>query len=215
MNQERYLNFMALTVRRRDELDQIVERFLTNNSINLKNDIIQEFSKIGFEVHKANFRQQLDGIILVNENEKKISDFGSNKIIFYNANADLYKTRFILAHELAHYISEKENYPDRKVIVAMRDHDIGYSKNIAEQEMDYMAASMLIPREELKSFIVDYFKNENLGTFTDIIKDSDRCKRLLTDDYFIQLIQKEYRVDQKTVTRRLEEIFSDGGVSVA
>lgn len=206
MIKEGYLNFMGLSRKRRDELDEITEEFLRKYSIDMKGDIFQVLEKIGFEVHKANFRQPLEGIIFVDENEKRIKDFDKNKIIFYNANADLYKTRFILAHELAHYVNEKNKHPDRKVFFAMRDHQIGYSNNISEQEIDYMAASMLIPKEELKNNVYKHLGELNYN--------KDIIHNLITDQYYIEQLQKDYRVDAELIKRRLTEVFVEDGRAV-
>ncbi len=196
---------MKLPARRREELDKLVNKFCEKNNLNMKRDLFQELSKIGFVVHGVRFKKPLSGMILVSEKEKRVLNFSSNKVIAYNAENDLYDVRFIVLHELAHYIYEKELNEDKEIIVAARDHTVGYSENIDEQEKDYMAAAMLLPKDELKTEISDFAE----CSFDEVKNNEEKKQSLITDSYFIQKIQREYRVSEITVTRRLEELFDE------
>ncbi|MDE6473614.1 MAG: ImmA/IrrE family metallo-endopeptidase [Clostridia bacterium] len=174
----------------------------------MKEDLFKELNKIGFLVYGVKFRKQLSGMILVNEYADKIEDFESNKLIFYNDRFDVYNVRFVVLHELAHYIYDKYENKNQKLTIAMRDHTVGYSNNIDEQEKDYMAAAMLIPLVELDERVRVYEENKNPNGQRVRLS----CDELKNDDYFVQSIQREYRVDATLVSRRIEELFDEKGV---
>ncbi len=205
----RYRLMMKVAVKRRAELETIVKDFCLQNKLNMKEDLFKELNKIGFLVYGVKFRKQLSGMILVNEYADKIEDFESNKLIFYNDRFDVYNVRFVVLHELAHYIYDKYENKNQKLIIAMRDHTVVYSNNIDEQEKDYMAAAMLIPLVELEERVREYEENKN----TNGQRVRLSCDELKNDDYFVQSIQREYRVDATLVSRRIEELFDEKGVA--
>ncbi len=192
---------MMVARKRRIELEEIVTAFCMQNNLKLSEDIFQELRKIGFAVYGVKFKKSLSGMILVDEREDKIPKFISNKVILYDIQNDVYDVRFIVLHELAHYIYDKHEKKEQKLILAMRDHTVGYSSNIDEQEKDYMAAAMLLPMNDFKTEIVNYEKKP----FEELVL-SD-IERLINDDYFIQLIQRKYKVKDILVKRRIEEVF--------
>ena len=81
--------------------EKIISDFLAKNSIDMKanSDITGVCKSLGFSVlAMKNDVEEVDGIILVNKNKK---------IIGVNCEADAKDARFIIAHELSHYISER------------------------------------------------------------------------------------------------------------
>ena len=95
--------------------------------------------------------------------------------------------KFIVAHELAHYISAKNEMSDKKIVLAARDHEDDYSNNVIEQKMDYMAASILMPREDL------------LKNFSDKNMDNMELEKL---------VALRYNVSLKMAHRRIEEVLN-------
>ena len=135
-----------------DEMEDILSRFLKHYNIELipPVDIFDVLYKIGFDVRGAKFDEALDGLILVNEEISIIKGFDSNKVIAYNCNKNIMEKKFIVAHELAHYIEEKVKNIDTRIVVAARDHEGNYSSDKNEQRKDYIAAAILIPKDDLK-----------------------------------------------------------------
>lgn len=198
---------MILTNKRRRELEEQVQGFCGDNNLNMQNDLFQELDKIGFVVHSAKFKRPLSGLIGVNENVEKLTGFKSNKVIIYNSDSDLYELRFIVLHELSHYISKKNEANGANVLFGARDHTIGYSDNIDEQEKDYMAAALLIPCEEFASDIVTYLNQSgySINDFSEVTE--AEINKLVDDNYFIQSAQKKYRAGEELTKRRIKEVF--------
>lgn len=200
-------SFMCLTKERRDEIDHVAMSFCNDRDINCKDDIFVQLKKLGFEVISTTFKKSLSGMILVDEHEDKLGEFTTNKIIAYNSelNSNLYMLRFVLAHELAHYISQKADANNEKVVIAVRDRSNReeYHKDIYEQEMDYMAASLLVPRE-------DFIREMNKRCDELLVKYPNATKPnfsdLINDLYFIQKMQTVYRVDDTLIKRRIKEL---------
>ncbi len=192
---------MRLPQKRRKELDEIVQNFCRGTGFNTKEDLFKELNKIGFDVYSAQFKRQLAGMILVNENVEKLDKFDSNKVIIYNKKYNYYEIRFILLHELAHYISRKFVENDAKLLFAVRDHNEEYHDDVEEQEMDYMAAAMLVPTDEIINDIKEYKHDLKLDTqhnYADILKQ---------DEYFIQRLQRKYKIEKILAMRRIEEVL--------
>ncbi len=165
-------------------MEELIDAFLKTMKIDyaVPVDIFRVATDLGFDVRGAEFEEKLEGLIVVNEYTEKIEGFNSNKVIAYNCFKDISMKKFIVAHELAHYISEKANAYDKKIVIAARDHVDSYSEDIKEQQMDYMAASLLIPKNDLCQFL-----ERNIG-----INDSEVAKR--------------YKVTEEMARRRINEV---------
>lgn len=170
-------------------MEQILKDFLEESGITLTVpvDIFAIATELGFDVRGAEFGGDLDGLLLVNENEKVIKPFSSNKIIAYNCTKPLEHKKFIVAHELAHYIEEKHKNPDKKIVCAARDHTEPYSNNREEQRKDYISAAMLMP--------------------WDIVKDKYQNTEPKNTDTFYQQVADDFKVSKIMAIRRIEELF--------
>lgn len=179
-----------------DAAENEISSFLSKNNIfvEVPVDIFALATRLGFDVRAADFTninggKSLEGMILVDEELEQIQQFKSNKIIAYayNPDKDIKSIKFIVAHELAHYIDAKMKNNGNKVVIALRDHNDEYSKDKDEQIKDYMAAALLMPRNSIRNKYSkeDYENNSNLH---------------------IELA-KEYNVDVDVAERRLKEVF--------
>lgn len=168
-----------------DQMERLVSSYLNKNNITLTPpvDIFRLATDLGFDVRAAALPREVDGMILVDETAERLADFRSNKVIAYNSSSDINKKKFIVAHELAHYISQKSkaNGKSQQIIVAARDLVGNSSRNSKEQRMDYMAAALLMPRD-------------------DILKRFD-----LDKDHICETLATYYRVDSILAKRRIEE----------
>lgn len=171
------------------EMEKMLSSFLEREKIQLSIpvDIFELASSLGFDIRGAELKGSLEGLLLVNEHIEKIEPFESNKLIAYNCQKEIFSKKFIVAHELMHYVIEKSNSQYKKVVVAARDHEQSYSDDVGEQKMDYLAASLFIPRDDLKK------RYENLK------KDEISCEEVAT----------VYNVDFELAKRRIEEVFGE------
>ncbi len=166
------------------QMEKVVEEFFKIMKIQcaLPIDIFKVATDLGFDVRGAEFEEKLEGLIVVNENIDKIDGFNSNKIIAYNCSKDINTKKFIVAHELAHYISEKTNACDKKIVFATRDREANYSENKGEQKMDYIAASLLIPKNDLCQFLKK------------------------TSNVTVSQVAEKYKVSEELAQRRISEV---------
>ena len=108
-------------------------------------DIIQIAKKLGFAVGNALLDNDDDGFIIVQEGVDNILGIKTDKLIGVNSKRTLEWKRFIIAHEIAHYILHYSN-EKRNGMYAHRDHKKG--KNDLENDADYFAASLLMTRDK-------------------------------------------------------------------
>lgn len=166
------------------EMEDLIESFVETTGIELVApvDIFKVATDLGFDVRGAEFEENLEGLLAVNEFVDAVDGFNSNKIIAYNCSKDINTKKFIVAHELAHYISEKTNAYAKKIVVAARDHIDSYSENKQEQRMDYIAAGLLVPKKDLLAYI----KNN--------------------DNITISKVAERYNVPEELAQRRIKEV---------
>lgn len=172
------------------QMEEIIKEFFLKNKIEMiiPVDIFKVASILGFDVRGAEFKEPLEGLLLVDETAEKIPGFSSNKIIAYNCQKNINMKKFIVAHELAHYINAKNISSDEKIVLATRDLEGDYSNNVDEQRMDYMAASIIMPREDL----VKNYNNKSI----------DQAE-------LINLVATRYNVSNKMAERRIGEVLND------
>ena len=184
-----YIMGIKIELQERKKIEKALNDFLNAYKLKLLPpvDVFQFATQIGFDVRGTEFKDNLEGLILANENLDVIPGFDSNKVIAYNCKASIETKKFIVAHELAHYISAKHENVNEKIIVAARDHSYGYSNDADEQCKDYMAAAILIPMEDFKN---RYSKND-----------------ISQSQEFYNKVAEFYNVDVKLAERRTLEVF--------
>ncbi len=173
------------------EMEAVISSFLEKNHITLTPpvDIFKFATGLGFDVRAARLPGDIEGLIMVDESSEKISKFRTSKVIGYNIKFDLTKNKFIVAHEFAHYIDEKmlPNNQGAKIVVAAREPcGPKYSNNVDEQRKDYIAAALLIPKDDLLEKLPDDINS--------------------LDDEFYQELADYYRVDIRLAKRRVKEV---------
>ena len=181
------LNFSEMS-----ELENIVTAFFKDKDISFNGpvDIYKISKKLGFIVYSADLPDEIDGLLIVDESKKKIKGFESNKLIAYNSLKRPVESKFIVAHELAHYIIRKVNNPNEELIFALREHSYDYSNDVEEQKVDYIAAALLIPKEDFKQ------------TF-------QKSNDTIIPDKLYMAIAKYYGVDIRLASRRYIEVFGN------
>lgn len=107
-------------------------------------DVVTVANTLGFAVGNASLTEDVDGFIVVKEGEKNIFGINTDKLIGINGLRSFAWKRFIVAHELGHYVLHYDEMADHG-IYAHRDHQ--KEKNAQENEADYFAANLLMPKE--------------------------------------------------------------------
>lgn len=183
-------NYMEITKEKRDELEARVESFFKDNKImrEEKIDITRICSNLNIQVASLTFpkelREEIDGLILVKSNEKKIG---------FNCELDPRRARFVIAHELAHYITQKDHLE-----FAFRDKIFhGEEKPAEEQEMDYMAAAILVSKDILKVYLKALNLNDNYTKET-VTKN--------VNPIVIQMLADVFFVEKDLICRRIIEV---------
>ena len=146
-------------------------------------DVVQLAESMGFVVGNAKMKKEEDGFILVNNDTQEILGVKTQKLIGVNRERDLFTKRFIIAHELGHYILHSKN----KSIFAQREQTHGRTSE--ENDVDFFAACLLMPEE-------DFVKTAS----------SIRCTYDEIDDYQLaKILSEQFKVPQLSAFRRLEE----------
>lgn len=148
-------------------------------------DVISIAKKLGFVVANAGLNEDMDGFIIVEEGNDNILGIQTDKLIGVNASKDLNWKRFTIAHEIGHYILHYDRDKDNGMY-AHREHVKG--KNDAENEADYFAANLLMPKEK--------FMN----------KYNELKEKNLSIEEMVVLLADKFVVTQPTTRRRFEEL---------
>lgn len=186
-------------------LEDRLSNFLKEYNLDLDNDsdIIAFGSELGFDIGMMPLdEQKLDGVMLV-EN--------SNKLIAVNENLNLKKARFVISHELGHYITQlSEKHKDncslnqnRQLFFATKDkiyHD--KDKPMIEHDMDYLAAAMLVPKNqflnELNYYDVDLAKIKGAKSDLEVRKNVNQD--------LINYFAERYNVETDVIVKRIAEV---------
>ncbi len=138
-------------------------------------DAIRLARFFGFEVEeKTNLPATEDGSITVSED-------GKERCIVVNDSRSLEFKRFIITHELSHYLL---HYMGAGSFFKHRENTKG--KNLEENDADYLAACLLMPKESFKKQC-------------DAIKGKDSQRK-------ISELQMRFRTPRESIERRIEEV---------
>ena len=170
-------------------LDTIKEVDYVDNGDSI--DVIQIAKRLGFVVGNAFLNDDDDdGFIVVDEGKEEIFGIKTDKLIGVNSSKSLEWKRFIIAHEIGHY---KLHYSLERDggIYAHRDHKKG--KNNIENEADFFAANILMPREKFSRMY------------------SELKEKKLTQEDIALILAKRFVVTQVMASRRIGELrLSEG-----
>jgi len=147
-------------------------------------DVVELAGKMRFAVTDLDLDDNDDGFILVGPEGKDILGCGASRIIGVNRHRDYYQKRFIIAHELGHYVLYGENQP----LFAHRESK-AEPRGMMEQDIDYFAACLLMPGERFQK-LYDNFRAYDGGRLDDRM----RC------------LQWIFRAPLESVMRRIGEL---------
>lgn len=181
--------YMPHTKEQMNELETRVETFFNNNNIpSEKNtDITKVCTSLGIIVSSLKLpdelKNEIDGLILVKGDSKKIG---------VNSELSPRKARFVIAHELSHYITQGDSLE-----YAFKDEIYhGKEKSQLEQDMDYMAAAILVPRKIFKVYL------DALGITGEYTKDTVKNVNLV----LVDLLADRFQVERDLIYRRIIEV---------
>jgi Zn-dependent peptidase ImmA (M78 family) len=175
---------------KRKSIEKKSNKLLVENLNNIEGpiDIIELAQRIGFRVGLASLPNEEDGFIIVDNDITTIETLTGitvDKVIGINSKRDLQTKRFIIAHEIGHYILHYET-EESGGMYAHRENRKGKDKK--ENEADFFAACLLMPKKSFKERY-DELKRKD-------VKKSDI--ELLLQNYF--------NVPKESVERRIEEV---------
>ena len=107
-------------------------------------DVTNMANELGFVVGGAVFNDDTEGFILIKEGTRELMGVKTDKLIGIKAESSIQWKRFVIAHELGHYML---HYKSGKMY-AHRDYKKG--RDDIETAADYFAANILLPTEQFK-----------------------------------------------------------------
>ena len=154
-------------------------------------DIIRLAQSLGFIVGNVEFTDDEDGFILVDERKSQILGQPTDKLIGVRADQSVEWKRFIIAHEIGHYVLHYNRDTDHGMY-AHREHKKG--KDAIENEADYFAANLLMPRDR---FVKNYEELNKSGLSPDekvlVLARRFRVTEIMTKRRFVELEINEKR----------------------
>lgn len=179
---------MCLTKQKKEEIESRAEEYISEKNLFVgQMDIIEIVRSEGFKVIMPNTSSELDGFVFVYPGQNEILGVKTDKLIGVAKNMPVQKKRFIIAHELGHYIL---HYQDEEKEGRFAHRDIHQGKDVIEQEADLFAACILIPRKDFKE------KYETM-------------KKAFTEENVKIILANYYNVPKESIDRRIEEVYGD------
>lgn len=168
------------------EIEKLVSGLLKQYGYNEKEDdyldIVSFTRSLGFNVGNAKLDENEDGFIAIRPSSAKRKDNLGDKVIAVNRDREFEWKRFIIAHEFAHSVLHY------KVGSLYLHRENKKGKNEIENEADYFAAALLMPR----------------------ISFSRKCEELkkeeLSGNALIMQLASIYKVPLESASRRIEEV---------
>ena len=144
-------------------------------------DIIKIAKKLGFSIINAKMNNGDDGFVIVEDGVREIMGIKTDKLIGVNVDRSPQWKRFIIAHEIAHYMMNESDG-----LFAHREHEKG--KNEEENKADFYAANLLMPRDK-------FTKSYNL------LKEKE-----VEEKVKYSILASEYMVTEIMIKRRIKEL---------
>ena len=173
-----------------DNVEKEVKEFFNENKIELSPDIdiIKVGKELGFQMLSLSLPQGVDGVIKVGK---------EGKIIGVSNKTNPQEVRFVIAHELAHYLHKLKMENEEKPMFAMKDSILhGIKKDDNEHLMDLIAATILVP----KDYFVQDIKNADIG----VVEDIEKAKNV--GYAVIKELAEKYNVNADMIVRRIVEV---------
>lgn len=174
------------------EVDNIADELLGVFGYRDKNKyipVIKIVNELGFKTYKSRLDDGLSGYIYVNGETEKV--YKRDKVIMVNEIDEIRHQRFVIAHELAHYLFDflgNKDYANPKVQYSdtyhKNDHD-RYNEKIANR----FATELLMPKN---IFIRQYYK----------AKECDR-----NPIFIVAYLSRFFGTTEESINKRIAEII--------
>lgn len=182
--------------------DEILQIANSDPELNQARNLSMEklCDKFGIKVYKsADLKQKVSGEIFAYGTTKDI--YGHDVVIISNSNEQFEHRRFVIAHELGHYLFDcigNPQYQDEsKVFCETYIHSADSHEELKERRADRFAAELLLPIARVKE------------SYIAIAKSPDG--QIFGRDYVVNQLAQYFQVKVTTIERRLKEILEDGG----
>lgn len=157
--------------------EKVLSAYKFDSSTDIYVDAVCLARFFGFDVEeKKTLSATEDGCITVSENQKE-------KCIVVNDTRSFEFKRFIITHELAHYLL---HYTGDGRFFMHRENTKG--KNLEENDADYLAACLLMPKDSFKAQY-DLLKKGTLGR-----------------EEIVMALQNKFRTPIESIERRINEV---------
>ena len=157
-------------------------------------DIVSFVQSYGFIVGNADLGESEDGFISVRPD---LAKKGLDKVIGVNSKRPIEYKRFIIAHEFAHYIL---HCPEKSGAIYLHRENMK-GKNGMENEADYFAACLLMPKESFKR---EYKKALEAVRSKNQDEESDNAN--YTNQVSL-VLSRIFRTPSDSVVRRIDEVI--------
>lgn len=131
------------------EMEEISKQFLSKLNDQEQYDgpipIVKIAKKLGFNVYQQDMEKELSGFIAIDPEIKQ--SMGNDKIIVVNVNDEIGHQRFVIAHELAHYLFDflgEDKYSDKTIKFSDTYHKNKH-ETPSELRANSFAAAILMP----------------------------------------------------------------------
>lgn len=150
--------------------------------------------KLGFFVGQAILEKGTVGVIAVDKAKETIFDTDRNMVIVVDQTLDDARRRYIIAHELGHYIlRDTQDAP----VFALRE--TAHERNDKENEADYFAACLLMPKDAYLSELKSVCRTLKLASDYTELREPEKYKAA-------DWLSKRFDVPQLTALRRIDEV---------
>lgn len=172
-------------VYRTDEMEYIADRILreTQNSETTIIPVVEIAKKMDFSTYQRNLWWFLSGSIAINKKYKK--KYNTDHVIFTNRKVHPYQQRFVIAHELAHFLFDYDHLK--------QEYYNTYIKNThnaeSERRANTFAANLLMPKEIF-------------------IKEYSNALKINPDPVFTMFyLSDKFKAPRKAVIKRISEVL--------
>lgn len=110
--------------------------------------IVKIAKEFNFETYKETLSDGKSGDIHINGDTK--NKYGNDKVILVNKQEDLFHLRFVIAHELAHYLFDflgKEDYNNLNNITFSEPYQKNQHETDKEKRANAFAAELMMPKD--------------------------------------------------------------------
>ncbi len=180
------------TIREAEKLAQRVLKDYGADNLNGATPIIKIANSFGFSCIQAqNIPEDISGNIFVGETTKKVYD--SDKVIVVDYNEPLEHKRFIVAHELAHYLIDYLGSAEAKNPNYLFSRTYPKQSHHSENEVraDRFAAELLMPSQ---LFLKQYVRAMEVSDFD--------------KKYTVSYLSNYFKTKKSSVERRINEVIT-------